>query len=216
MAYGAGMQRLNPCEDALVLGLLRKFCPAPDAVLDAGCGRGDRLAALSEALPETALYGLDADGENAAAARQRCPTAEIAAAGMEAIPWAPAKFDGALCECALSLTDAPERCLRELGRVLRPGGVLLLGDLCLPDSGEPVMLPGNGTVRRLFSRSWLEAAADAAGFSLLQYADCREALVTMAAQMILDGSFCRCLDGGAAAALRQYRAGYGLWIFEKR
>ena len=216
MAYGANMKRMNPCSDALVLQLIGEYCPAPGAMLDAGCGRGDRLTVLAEGLPDTALYGLDVDWENAMAARRHCPTAEIVTGGMEVLPWDTALFGAILCECTLSLTETPERCLREFRRVLRPGGVLLLSDLCLPGSGESVELPGSGGVRRLFTREWVEKSAASAGFFLVKYLDCREDLLAMAAQMILDGSFCRCVDAGAAAALRQHRAGYGLWIFQSR
>ena len=215
MAYGNGMKQLNPCGDGLILSLLEEYCTAPGAVLDAGCGRGDRLSALHAALPGTGLWGIDRDEENAALAAVTCPAAEIAVGDVCALPWGRGCFDAALCECTLSLTASPETALAELHRVLRPGGVLLLGDLCAERcTGGSVEL-GCGTVKTLFSRAWLESAVRRAGFCIREHRDCREALLTMAAQMIFDGSFDACVDAGAAKALKEYRAGYGLWVLEK-
>ena len=210
MAYGDGMKRLNPVEDGLILSLLGTYCPAPESVLDAGCGRGDRLAVL----PGVRKCGIDRDGENVSAARRACLGAEIRQGDLCALPWADGSFDAALCECTLSLTDDPAAALSSLHRALRPGGVLLLGDLCAEGDGEPAV-PGCGTVRRIFARGWLEQRFTEAGFRIRDYRDCRAALLTMAAQMIFDGSFCTCVDAGTAEAMKRHRAGYGLWVLEK-
>lgn len=214
MAYGAEMKRLNPCGDAEILTLLKAYCPAPGRILDAGCGRGDRLAAMHAALPEAKLYGIDREKENADFARNACPAAEIAVGDLCVLPWAEEGFDTVLCECTLSLTDDPGMALAALARSLRPGGVLLLGDLCTEEHEAPAEFVC-GTVRRIFSRAELEQSFAAAGFALKSYQDRRDALLTMAAQMILDGSFCSCLDPAVAAELKKYRAGYGLWVLEK-
>ena len=168
MAYGEGLQKLSPCDSAPVLALLTEALTAPPrALLDAGCGRGERLADCAALWPGCALCGIDCDAENAAAARTRCPGSEIVTGDVCALPWPDGRFDAALCECMLSLTDAPERCLAELRRVLRRGGALLLGDLCT-EAAEPARerLSTDGAVRYLASRGWTEAAAEAAGFSL--------------------------------------------------
>ena len=216
MAYGEQMKKLSPCGSELVLGLLLAACPKPGRLLDAGCGRGDRLSDCAPALPDTRCCGIDSDAENTAAARAKCPGAELVTGDVCALPWPDAFFDAALCECTLSLLDSPERGLSELRRVLRPGGVLLLSDLCTEEK-VPLrsLLSPEGAVRFLASRVWIERAAAAAGFTVISYRDCREEYLTMAAQMILDGSGC-CLGPGVFAALRKRRAGYGMWIMEKR
>ena len=165
MAYGETMKKLSPCPSALVIGTLLDAAGAPGRLLDAGCGRGERLADLRRALPETALSGIDCDEINAAAARQCCPGAEIATGDVCALPWGDGTFDAALCECTLSLIDAPEVCLAELFRVLRPAGTLLLSDLCTAaPAPERELLSPDGAVRYLASRRWPEAAAENAGF----------------------------------------------------
>lgn len=215
MGYGAGMKKLSPCSERTVLDALTAVCPAPRRLLDAGCGRGERLAAIGAALPGTARFGMELDDENAAAARANCPGAAIVTGDVHALSWADGFFDAALCECTLSLLDAPELCLAELHRVLIPGGTLLLSDL-VSASAAPLrtLLSPDGAVRYLASRSWTEAALAAAGFRIRAFRDCREEYLTMAAQMIFDcdGS---CVGPEAFAALRRERAGYGLWTLER-
>ena len=208
------MRKLNPVEDGLILSLLEAYCPAPGFILDAGCGRGDRLAMLHEAIPGASLCGIGRDGDNAEIARQTCPGAEIRTGDLCALPWAEGTFDAALCECTLSLTDDPEAALASLHRALRPGGVLLLGDLCT-SGGDEAAAFGGTAVRRVFDRGRLEQRLVRAGFTVRDYRGCREALLTMVAQMILDGSFRTCVDAGTAKALRKRRAGYDLWVLEK-
>lgn len=217
MAYGDGMTKLSPCPDETVLERLLAACPAPRALLDAGCGRGDRLAAIRAALPGISCCGIEIDPANAAAAQARCPDAEIVTGDVCALPWADGSFDAALCECTLSLLDRPERCLSELSRVLRPGGVLLLSDLCTPEAApERLCVAEEGAVRFLASVGWHLAAAQAAGFTVKDYRDCREEYLTMAAQLIFDcgGDAC-CVSPAACAALRAHRASYGMWIMER-
>ena len=215
MAYGANMEKLSPCSDQRVLGTLIEACPCPETLLDAGCGRGERLAAAAAALPQTKRFGIDLDAENAAAARSACPGAEIVTGDVCALPWGDGSFDAALCECTLSLLSEPERCLSELYRVLRPAGVLLLSDLIGGDA-EPVrtLISPTGAVRYLASPAWIEAATADAGFRTLRRIGCREEYLEMIGQMIFDG-VCGCVDPETFAALRKKRTGYGMWILER-
>ena len=214
MAYGAQMKKLSPCASETVLAMLAERAGA--RLLDAGCGRGERLADLARALPGTALCGIDCDEDNAAQARANCPGAEIVTGDVCALPWPDGRFDAALCECTLSLLDAPAACLSELFRVLRPGGALLLSDLCTGDETPTrEKLAPDGAVRCLASRAWIEAAAEEAGFRIKAFRDCREEYLTMAAQMIFDGGDCCCLAPGVFAALRRKRASYGMWLLER-
>ncbi len=214
MAYGESMKRLNPCSDLRVLGNLLAACPEPAALLDAGCGRGDRLAAAAGAIPRAERFGIDLDAENAAAAREKCADAEIVTGDVSALPWEAGRFDAALCECTLSLTATPERCLSELYRVLRRGGVLILTDLVSGESApERVRVSDRGAVRFLASPAWIEAAAAGAGFRIVRHIDCKEEFLEMIGQMIFDGE-CGCVGAEAFAALRRKRAGYGMWILK--
>ena len=60
-------------------------------------------------------------------AAQVLPTAGLVAAMGEAIPCPDETFDAAVCINALDHMMSPRTCLREIARVLKPGGHLILG-----------------------------------------------------------------------------------------
>jgi ubiquinone/menaquinone biosynthesis C-methylase UbiE len=95
-------------------------------VLDAGCGTGGLLARLHAACPDLQLVGVEWADEacRRAAAKSGAP---LVRGTVNALPFRDACFDAAvsadvLCHRAVE----PERALAELGRVLRPGGRLVI------------------------------------------------------------------------------------------
>jgi SAM-dependent methyltransferase len=100
--------------------------PAPGTrALDAGCGTGFQSALLTELGWQT--HGVDVSAGLLAIARRRQPEAALALGTVEALPYPDARFDAIVCcGSTLSFVDDPARALVELGRVLRPGGRLLL------------------------------------------------------------------------------------------
>jgi len=95
------------------------------SALDAGCGTGFQAALLAEL--GWRPYGVDVSPGLLAVARRRLPGAVLALGSVEALPYADAHFDAIVCcGSTLSFVDDPARALVELGRVLRPGGRLLL------------------------------------------------------------------------------------------
>jgi SAM-dependent methyltransferase len=93
--------------------------------LDAGCGTGFQSALLTDLGWDA--HGVDVSAGLLAVARRRLPGAAFALASVETLPYPDALFDVAVCcGSTLSFVDDPARALAELGRVLRPGGRLLL------------------------------------------------------------------------------------------
>jgi SAM-dependent methyltransferase len=114
--------------DVLHAILREAIGPAPGArarALDAGCGTGFQSALLDELGWQP--HGVDVSAGLLAVARRRVPRAGLALASIEALPYGDAHFDAVVCcGSTLSFVDDPARALTELGRVLRPGGRLLL------------------------------------------------------------------------------------------
>jgi SAM-dependent methyltransferase len=110
--------------------LLREHLAPPAAsvagrALDAGCGTGFQTALLARL--GYRAHGVDVAAGLLGVARQALPDAALARASVEALPYAPGTFDAVTCcGSTLSFLDDPGRALRELARVLRPGGRLLL------------------------------------------------------------------------------------------
>lgn len=99
-------------------------CPPPRA-LDAGCGTGFQAAVLASLGYRT--HGLDVSAGLLAIARHRRGSIVVARGNIEALPYDDAAFDAVTCcGSTLSFVDAPGLALAEIGRVLRPGGLLLL------------------------------------------------------------------------------------------
>jgi ubiquinone/menaquinone biosynthesis C-methylase UbiE len=112
-----------------------------ESVLDVGCGTGTlAIAAKSHVGFAGKVYGVDVSPEMIARARKKAKkaAADIAFenAFVENLPFPDATFDVVLSTTMLHhLPDTARRqCLREVGRVLKPGGRLLAVDFGGPVS----------------------------------------------------------------------------------
>lgn len=93
--------------------------------LDAGCGTGFQTALLERL--GYASHGVDIAPRLLAAARRRLTTTALVLGSLDTLPYRAESFDVvACCGSTLSFVEAPATALSELGRVLRPGGRLLL------------------------------------------------------------------------------------------
>jgi SAM-dependent methyltransferase len=94
----------------------------PGVVLDAGTGPG-RLIEQLERRGWTG-WGIDASPNMVARARERVPAASerIVEGRVEALPFPDGTFDAVVAIGVLLYSSEPEALVRELGRVLRPGG----------------------------------------------------------------------------------------------
>ncbi|WP_290653102.1 methyltransferase domain-containing protein [Aquisalimonas sp.] len=102
------------------------------AVLDVGCGTG---AAAEAALERTGrggrVAGVDPNEEMLGVARNKGVPIEWYAGSAEGLPLPDGTFDAVISQFALMFFDDPPHALREMVRVLRPGGRLAVS---IPDA----------------------------------------------------------------------------------
>lgn len=111
---------------------LRRLPMTPAArVLDVGCGTGELLRRLRAKYPDALLAGLDPVAEMLAVARDKLSGKEDLRTGYaDALPWNSGAFDVVVSCNMFHYISHPVEALREMGRVLRPGGSLVLTDWC--------------------------------------------------------------------------------------
>ena len=161
-----------------------------DRVLDACCGTGDlALAALRAGGAQ--VTGLDFSDRMLERARRKSDAVEWVQGDMLALPFADASFDSVTVGFGIRNVEDLEAGLRELGRVLRPGGRVgvleitrprgllrpffrLWLDVLVPLAGK--VLPGGraytylpASVRRFPGPEDLAAVMKRAGFAVVRY-----------------------------------------------
>ncbi len=101
------------------------------AVLDIGCGTGALLLRLTTECPDAPLTGVDASPEMLDIARSRLPpTVELHQSWAEGLPFGDLTFDTVISCNMFHYIRNPEVALREMLRVLRPQGTLIITDWC--------------------------------------------------------------------------------------
>ncbi len=96
-----------------------------DHVLDAACGTGDLALAAARA-GAAMVTGVDFSEQMLARARRKAPAFEWVAGDLLALPFADGAFDAATIGFGIRNVADLELSLRELRRVLRPGGRLAI------------------------------------------------------------------------------------------
>ncbi|GAA3713154.1 class I SAM-dependent methyltransferase [Streptomyces tremellae] len=175
-----------------------------DRVLDAGCGTGRALPPLRAAVgPGGTVLGADITPEMLAQAARlgRRSSGTLLLADVAALPLCAGALDAVFAAGLVAHLPEPVRNLRELARVVRPGGVLALfhpvgraalaarqGRRLTPDD-----LRAEPRLRPLLARS---------GWRLTSYTDEDDRFLALAARGV-DGAAAYGRDPGGAEAQRQ-------------
>jgi ubiquinone/menaquinone biosynthesis C-methylase UbiE len=164
-AYGRHARRLQPD----VLAAADTFAFA--AVLDVGCGTGAVLRAVLDTHPGVRAVGVDLSPEMLGVARQKLGNgAELHVGDAEHLPLPHSCVDLVVCVDSVHHYPDPLAALREMARVTRTGGGLVIGEWRVAAPLRQLMnallprTPG-GDVRIYTGRELSELAA-AAGFSV--------------------------------------------------
>ncbi len=121
--------QLSPARTAMLE--LASLAPG-EQVLDVACGTGlVTLPAARAVAPAGEAFGIDVSGRMVEAARRRADEQEIPNARFtrmdgEALPIPVSSFDVALCALGLMYMPDPRQAVREMMRVVRPGGRIVL------------------------------------------------------------------------------------------
>lgn len=148
-------------------------------LIDIACGPGVVTVALA---PNAAsVVAFDATDEMLAKVKARCAKAGVSnvkfkSGDAEHLPFAEAKFDGAVTRAALHHFVDPQRAIDEMFRVLRPGGIAIFADVISSEDDDESRLH-NAIERlrdpshvRMLPASALDASARQAGFRDLEAA----------------------------------------------
>jgi arsenite methyltransferase len=144
-----------------------------ETVLDLGSGAGaDVLISARRVGPTGRVIGLDMTDEMLALARENAESAgasnaEFVKGHIEEIPLADASVDVVISNCVINLSGDKQAVLREVTRVLRPGGRFAVSDVIADPGMDEVtrrdMQQWTGCVAGALTRAEFEGALAAAG-----------------------------------------------------
>ena len=146
-----GQHRRRTAEDAAAF-LLPHLDPTM-SILDVGCGPGSITVGLARRVPEGSVVGIDVveqvleDARELAAASD-APNVSFEAGDVYALAYEDSSFDVAYAHQVLQHLTDPARALRELRRVVKPGGLVAVREA---DYGTMVHAPDTEELHR-----WLQ------------------------------------------------------------
>jgi len=110
-------------------------------LLDLGAGSGEVSTDLAEDVNISRIVAYDQNDEMM---RKLVPSEKITkeTSGTHvALPFETGDFDAVVCRNALHHFERPRKAIAEMARVLRPGGLLLLSDVVLPEHSARALNP---------------------------------------------------------------------------
>lgn len=156
------MQRVlfDPAHRA-TLALAASVVHQPASILDVGCGTGKLLRHARTYWPEAQLIGVDPAKGMLEVAQRLTPNATFLTGTAEALPLQDASVDLALSTISFHHWQDQAKGVREIARVLRPGGYFLLVDMSFPDWLVRVL-----RLKRVHSRARLQKLFQQAGLQV--------------------------------------------------
>ena len=121
--------------------LLSKLAHIPfQRALDLGCGTGEMMKMLLQSDDQRELYGIDLSEKMLSVAESKLSgKVRLVLGDSEHLPFADNFFDVVYCNDSFHHYPDPENVIREVQRVLKPGGTFLIGDCWQPLIGRAIM-----------------------------------------------------------------------------
>jgi len=222
------MLHMHPGGRALTRKVIA-YCafPANSTVVDIGCGAGETVEYLRDQCAMQAI-GVDSEKKRLREGKKRNADLLLLQAKSENLPFDDGSIDGALMECSLSVMHDRLKTMRELARILAPGGKLGITDLYIRPKAEGMALrcylpPINRSLRCITDNDLL-ALLDEEGFQLLCFEDQSACLKDFVAGYIMQYGLtpalhdivCRAASGDFGKNEKETKLGYFLLIAEKK
>jgi SAM-dependent methyltransferase len=146
-------------------GKFRALVAPMREILDAGCGTGGLMRHLEKRHEDWRWTGVDVEPLACELAASRCHS-RVVTGSLAALPFADGSFDAVVCSDVLYHLDDDVAALREIHRVMRPEGVVVVNVPAHPWlwSYHDVTVHG----RRRYERAGLKRLLDSAGFAAEQ------------------------------------------------
>ncbi|EHQ88358.1 DVU_1556 family methyltransferase [Desulfosporosinus youngiae] len=165
------------------------FCNfPPDArVLDVGCGSGATVERLVSRYQLQAI-GLDPSEVLLERGRTKNPDLNLIRGVGEDLPFPADRMDGIFAECALSLMEGLDQALKEIFRVLKPGGWFVVNDVYArnPDGLESLQeLKLESCIRRALPKESLMDKLTERGFKIVHWCDHTNLLTQLTVNLIM-------------------------------
>jgi ubiquinone/menaquinone biosynthesis C-methylase UbiE len=146
-----------------VLARAERLDLRPEAVVDIGCGTGTLLAEAARRWPAARVRGVDPAPGMIDVARKQVPQVDFAVGSAEALGYPAATIDLVLSTTSFGHWRDQAAGLREVARVLRPGGILLLAEHAPPGLLMKALLIALNRLPRLHQPAGLAALIERAG-----------------------------------------------------
>ena len=193
-------------------------------VLDVGCGPGGLTHELVARTGAERVAAIDPAPQFAEACRERHPGADVCVGPAEELPWEDGSFDATLAQLVIAFMRDPDRGVREMARVTRPGGVVAacMWDLhesgmtmlntfwsavreIVPDAGGEHRRPGTarGDIAAHLERAGLQDVEDGDVGARAEYAGFDDFWNPFTFAVGPAGQFLRTLDPERQAAVRE-------------
>jgi ubiquinone/menaquinone biosynthesis C-methylase UbiE len=173
--WDSGAKSQREASEALVDELVGRISNRNGRILDVACGPGASTGRLLRYYAPDQITGINISENQLAAARERVPGCSFLLMDAAQLGFAEDQFDAVMCVEAAFHFNTRERFLREVLRVLKPGGTLVLTDMLFREFLKPIgdfgQVPPANFVQDIVDYG---ARLEAAGFESVTVEDATE------------------------------------------